>query len=162
MTTIAYANNVMCADTRMTCNSVYSDTNFKKIKEGCEYIIGFAGSEDDVIMAWEALDNGDMPLCEVLKTLLPKTESSGIAALLATRSGDLYDLYGERRFSKCHKPWGAIGSGREFALATLYLGHSAELAVKVAGQFDIYTSKDLVVFKYVTSGSSCSIKKQES
>lgn len=56
----------------------------------------------------------------------------------------VFDVDGKRpTLIRIYDAFHATGSGRDFAIAAMALGHSATIAVKLAARFDVHTSSDV-------------------
>ena len=115
MTTIAYKDGVLAADTRVTAGTTIFP-NESKIVEG----VGIAGSWEAVC----ALRNGQA---------MPK---KGWEAL--TVAGTMFDSGGEQTLPE--GDFWAIGSGAHFALGAMAMGATPEEAVKIAARYDTGTN----------------------
>jgi hypothetical protein len=127
MTVIAWDGTTMAADKRVTFHG--TGITSTKIARVGDYLVGVAGqaSFGGAFREWVAggMLSADYPRpCEVAIAMLVSRE--GAVSLYEQTA---YPTTVEDRFA-------AVGSGKECALAALYLGHSARVAVEVACVFD--------------------------
>lgn len=138
MTTIAYRAGFIAVDTQTTAN------NFK---DPCPHHKALRLSDGSVVAAI-----GDLDLLERLRLHLVDPESNpfdakdvGVGLHFVNRDEIwIYQNNGRYRFAGEYSAW---GSGAAPALAALLLGASAEKAIEVAAQIDIYTGGPIDVFE---------------
>lgn len=131
MTTIAYRDGIMAADTATwDCNGVYFTRATKIIRLNNGRILGGAGSRSMLIrVACWADGNGDKPSPD------DDVSVDRFMGIVAENDKFFYidsSLVEMRQYGS----FIAIGSGRELALGAMAMGASAEDAVTVAIQFD--------------------------
>lgn len=140
MTTIAYDGKTMACDTRVTCGSSYYNTD-TKIYENDDYVIGVAGDAGVGAM-----------LIDCPYILQARHYDFDFEALVFAK--DAKKLYKVAFY----KSWdcalssvipvadkfSAVGSGSEYALAAMYLGHTATRAITVAAEFDMNTGGKII------------------
>lgn len=135
MTTIACDGESMAADGLVCSGSTIFGTKSTKIVELNDgRILGCAGNVryQDLFAAW-LNDGGDMPeLDEEFEALVLQTDGTVVS----------YDYKGRPLPEELPT---ASGSGREFALAAMDLGATAEEAVKIACQRDMMSGGDITV-----------------
>lgn len=128
MTTIAYRDGVMAADSGAWHNSA-SHAWANKLARGPDgTLFGCAGSaaEAEAFLCWvRAGYEGDMPKPRA------KDEDSSFIVLRVPVGGpvELLTAFGTERYDA---PYFAIGSGAETALGALFVGASAERAIEAA------------------------------
>lgn len=137
MTTIAYRDGIMAADSLVTSNDVRRGAVAKIGRFGVGIaggIVGYAGWSGllDTVVSW--LENGAP--ADARPTLHPDTSFSAIVVwpngivTILDKTFIRTDIDGE---------FFAEGSGNEFALGAMAMGAKARQAVEIAARFDIYT-----------------------
>lgn len=141
MTTIAYRDGVMAADTAASWESDGGSYRTRQIKlhraAGC--VVGIAGDyyAGAAFLAWFE-DEDD--------TEKPDPNSAGeFLALIADAAGKIWTANCFYTLVEEEGPYFAIGSGAPYALSGLRLGLSAEEAVAHASEFDTQTHGDITV-----------------
>jgi ATP-dependent protease HslVU (ClpYQ) peptidase subunit len=147
MTTIAYDGYDLACDslgvdpwnTRETTDKVY-------IGEG--FLIGCAGPYAKIIKWYRSLDKA-LTYDELVKTGYPTWdhEKDGPGIILVNRSTGAFTRNMCEIFIPASYPYWAIGSGRDYALAAMRLGKTAEEAIEVAKFFDNDTGGDTHVYE---------------
>jgi ATP-dependent protease HslVU (ClpYQ) peptidase subunit len=138
VTTIAYRDGVIAADTLISCGN-HRDGSYTKIAKRGRLLGGSSGSaaEGYAWLRWfEAGCKGEPP--KMLKT----------NAFIAQPNGTLV-FFGEDG-SFPFKPNGefyAIGSGCEYAVGAMAFGASAPEAVRIAMQFDSGSAGEITVLR---------------
>lgn len=139
MTTIAFDGKTMACDTRVSGSHTYNTDT--KIYENEFVVIGVAGDAGVGIL-----------LVEDDSILVPKHYDFDFSALVWVK--DIETLCKV----EFYKSWdcalssvitiaddfAAVGSGAPYALAAMYLGHTATRSVTVASQFDINTGGKII------------------
>lgn len=147
MTTIAYKDGVLAADSRLTvdhgsgarvhfCRKLFR----KKITEGkktFEVIVATAGEASSGMVFFDWYGTGK-PIPEVLLHL------GGDFTCLVLRPDGLFEFDVYCRAEKIEEDQYAIGSGAMAALAAMRCGKSALEAVRIAAQIDLYTGGRIV------------------
>lgn len=133
MTTAAYRDGIIAADTQLT--------HGKHIKGTCHKIVELR----DGLVYVAACDLRDE---EVFKDiLLDKLEEfhefKKDFEAIVFKDGSLYMAYQNSILSPLTQSYIAIGTGWEIAMAAMMRGDSAEEAVKLAAAMDIYTSEPI-------------------
>lgn len=142
MTTIAYRDGVLAADSLVTLGSTKVHGSYQKIRRIGDYLIGTAGSVADcqAFVVW--LKEGD-------DTLPPPKGEYG--ALVVGPQGKVREI---ENGSVLPSPRGAkffaLGSGGPFALAAMYAGATAAEAVKIAAKIDTNTGLPVKTLKIGT------------
>lgn len=146
MTTIAFDGFSIAADTMNQDGHGLKDYA-SKLLIGKNLIAGGAGERHKISAWWMKVK--DMRISEILDhgypTYHPDTDNSAIMLVDAVTL-KCYKL-GASEFMLCSRGFHAIGSGRDFALAALHMGHSAKDAVQVAMEFDAGTGGEIEVVK---------------
>lgn len=142
MTTIAYRDGVLAADSLVTLGSTKVHGSYQKIRRIGEYLVGTAGSVADcqAFVVWlKECDSTQPP---------PKGEYD---ALVVGPQGRVREI---ENGSVLPSPRGAkffaLGSGGPFALAAMYAGASATEAVKIAAKIDTSTGLPVKTLKIGT------------
>lgn len=136
MTTIAFKDGVMAGDTQENWGG--TPIPAKKVYKLGGALFGTSGSAEFAYVFYDWLKSG-----------LPRREPYGeenVCALVYA-NGLFYFL---ERFIPIpvNKPFWAIGSGAEYALAAMELGKSAEDAVRTAIELDINSGGEVYSVKY--------------
>lgn len=128
MTTVAFDGRTLAADTQ---SSMFRSTMQKvyRLKDG--QLFGACGQFQDSTAVREWLENGGEK---------PKV-SEGFHAILI--DGGLFVLEDKLVKIKYDRPYFAIGSGRDYAMAAMFLGKTAAEAVRVAHEFDLDTGPEV-------------------
>lgn len=139
MTTIAFDGKTMACDTQVTGNYVYNTDT--KIYENEFAVIGVAG--DAGVGAMLIRDNG---------VLNPKSYDFDFEALVFVKDTEKVYTVAFYKSWDCAlssvipvaDAYAAVGSGAPYALAAMYLGHTATSSVTVASQFDTNTGGKII------------------
>lgn len=138
MTTIAYRDGVLAADSQVTLGSMRlpgSALKIGKTKAGVLY--GGAGS---VAACGEFFDWVNSPD----DGELPEGEYSGIIVL---PKGEVMEIENGSFLPKMKQKFIAVGSGAPYALAAMMAGATAQEAVKIATKLDIHSSGPIKTVK---------------
>ncbi len=147
MTTIAYCNGEMAGDTlamdthglKAYCMKISAITIASET-----WLFGSAGERSIGVNLAESID-GLPTFAEFISqriTCDPDDKNSAIVA-----RGDVLFYKVGTTWQQHHNKFHALGSGRDFALAAMYLGKSALEAVEVACEFDGYSGGEIVVLR---------------
>lgn len=129
MTTIAWDGRTLAGDTQY---SMFRGTGSKVFRLKTGALIGSCGQIQDGVAVRDWLENG----CEKPKV------SEGFHAILI-EDGKLFTLEDKLVKIQYDRPFFAIGSGRDFAMAAMHLGRTAAEAIRVSHVFDPDTGPDL-------------------
>lgn len=130
MTTIAYRDGVLAADSLVTLGETALPGATKKITRlPSGDLFGFCGALADGMMLLKALLDEEEDL--------PTWRGGTTGVLIEKKTGRISVYEGHGPFIYEPARFGAWGSGMEFALGALAAGASAEQAVKIATKFDI-------------------------
>ncbi len=140
MTTIAYKDGILVADTQLTMGGMKfkSDPKIVILPNG---VVFSASGPTNVIM--EAVQFFSKPDWDKKLDEAPKTKKT-IEIILVSK-GRVYYCY-----NNClpvpleHRFW-SIGSGWQIAASAMHMGLSAEEAVKFAGELNIHTNQEVQV-----------------
>jgi len=127
MTTIAWDGTTLAADRRISSGTVtYSTTKIRQTGDG--RLIGATG---DFGVCSEMLDwldkGGTRPCCQ---------DSERWASALEIMPDGACWMHNRDSRWLVEDAFVAIGSGRDYAMATMALGYSAEKAIEIASRFD--------------------------
>lgn len=131
MTCIAWDGKALAADKRST-NSGLARTVTKITRVG-KSLVGCAGeaAQGEEMVAW--LRRG----AKVGDFHESQRDKDDWASMLVIRPGGFIDLYERTPYpTRYEDTIFAIGSGRDFALAAMFLGKCASVAVEIASVFD--------------------------
>lgn len=146
----------LVADSQITSGrTIIPLPNFSKLREVNGMIIGTTGSMDEFgMMLYYAKthvpeDNDELDISRFMVEFLAfKKDKFNDAVIrneyLIAFRGKLFTVSNTVAYPV--ETYYAIGSGRDFALAALSLGHSARESVEVATQLDIYVSGEIVEY----------------
>lgn len=129
MTTVAYKDGVMAADSQATCDFHTRVRKIRRMQDGT--LIGGCGSTKacHAVLEWLAAGQEGKP---------PKM--AGAWFIVVPPNGKVY--YAEEQWPPfpVNSSFGAIGSGASVAVGAMEAGASALQAVKIAAKHDGYTS----------------------
>ena len=137
MTTIAFNGQFMAADSKQTDPWGLLSWVNDKILILPDCLIGGAG-EAAMLRKWRRDFKNHWTAQDCLAFGYPsyKKDEDDPAIMLVDRlTGRVY-FHSQGMFHPCSRPYHAIGSGRDFALAAMACGKSAYDAVKIAIDFD--------------------------
>lgn len=142
MTVIAYDGRRLAADKQNTVHG-FSDrvTKIFRVPGG---MVGFAGHAVHIARLVEWFKAGR----PADAWPAPTSEDKCGDALFIDGDGRIFLYSGESPIPMVSEsPFAAMGSGRDYALAALYLGHSASDAVRVASALDIHCGQGVDVLE---------------
>ena len=125
----------MSADSQATSGASASSTT--KIFKGKDYIVGYAGTESAgrKFVSWLKDRETDKP------------SLSDFEALVLHFDGRM-EYWDDNMFPiEIKDPYYAIGSGADFASASMFHGHSTEEALKAARHHDVYTGGKVKTYR---------------
>ena len=141
MTTVAYKSGIIAYDSRFTCGDIIEDDHADKRIDRDGKTFFLSGSCSDWEYLIDSYING--------KAVKDKID----AKCLVVDSGNLYSAaVSDGELWKCIERAGnpiAIGSGKNFALAFMDTGMTAEEAVRATCNRDIYTGGTIRTFKII-------------
>ena len=139
MTTVAYRDGVMAADTGVMDSSGCRYAHVKKIHR-CPNGSLVAGAGDmpsvHAIFAWY---DRDCPVDELPN--IPADDARDVSILIVKPDDTVFYTEKDLQELPIEGEFFAIGSGREGALCAMAAGATAEHAVRIASRFDIYTNE---------------------
>jgi hypothetical protein len=148
MTTIAYRDGIIAADSRVTvateaggsrkhlCTKLYRK-QITESKKTFDVVIATAGEAFSALVFVDWYGTGK-PMPDVLRDL------GGDFTCLILRPDGLWEADVYCRPDKIEEPFYAVGSGSKEALAAMHCGKSARDAVRVAAMIDPYTGGRIV------------------
>lgn len=142
MTTIAYRDGVMAADSQVTSgNRKLRTSKARRLKGGG--LIGGTGNLAHVLKLFRWADGG------LRRGNKPEFPDGGADAecLLVKADGTVWLLDEELEPMQFEDPFLAIGSGGPYAMAAMECGRTPEEAVEVAAKFDAATSGPVQVWR---------------
>ncbi len=142
MTTIAWDGTTLAADRRISSGTVtYSTTKIRRTEDG--RLIGATG---DFGVCAEMLDwlekGGPRPACQ---------DSERWASALEIKPDGTCWMHNRDSRWRVEDEFVAIGSGRDYAMATMALGYSAEKAIEIASRFDPGTGNGIDTLERVAA-----------
>lgn len=150
MTTIAYANGIMAADTRTTQGTEFQNGVLKIYNTG-KYLVGVAGdlAAGRPVFDWimQVQDRASDPggFYEHKDTL--RAEEADFTALIVSRDADIWYMEGPYGMETA-RDFEAIGSGDAYALGALCMGATAPEAVKLAIGLDSGSGGEVVITSF--------------
>lgn len=145
MTTIAYREGVLCADTSVHDRDTYVGAMDKIVKRKSDgKLAGAAGAMEDVVAFLDWFMRGSRGSLSVSKT-------GNFEGLVVHGKGEV-EWFGANGRSKpillADFPFTAIGSGFKVAMGAMAHGASAQDAIKIACQLDVYTREPITTLRY--------------
>lgn len=158
MTTIAYDGKSLAADSRSCIGDMVYEEDCQKIftDVGPFAVIGIAG---DYQASMDVIDTiKDFLNIQHIRDIDFKALKWECVFIAVTDAGEVWYYRGDGSFTLRPDKAFAIGSGGPFALGAMGAGCTAEEAVKIAAQFDLYTNDTVVVANLVESKETDSLK----
>lgn len=154
MTTVAWDGETMACDSLSTDSWGLRDKCYDKILVGPDFIVGGAGDLGPLLQWQKHVRQHKMRGLEVLQYGIPEYNKDhfDITLLLILVEGFdklIYRTSYGAFFSSVHKRM-AIGSGRDYAMAAMYLDKPAAEAVKIASIFDNGTNNDVRYYNFIS------------
>lgn len=139
MTTIAWDGAVLAADRRITSGTVtYSTTKIRRTADG--RLIGATGDYGVCSAMLDWLESGgSRPTCQ--------DSERWISALEIMPDGSCWMHNRDSRW-RVEDGFVAVGSGRDYAMATMALGHDARRAIEIASRFDPGTGNGVDALRF--------------
>lgn len=139
MTTIAYRNGILAADTQADGNGwTFETPKIKRLADG--RLLAAAGTVALIqeMYAWVEVgaDPEKFPAAQ-------RTEKDWEAVLVVQPDGKLLRYERSPYPVEIRAPYYAAGSGRDYALMAMRLGKSAPEAVQLASEFDVHTGHEV-------------------
>lgn len=155
---------IMAADSILVKGWSKRNSNFAKIAEINDMIVGGTGSAQEISMMWHYMQT-HKPASPTEKDVLTfiiefskwKSDMGGGSnlenAYLLAYKGHLFEI--EDMFVHEIFDYIAIGAGEDFSTAALYLGHSPQEAVKVACDLSCYVCEPIIEYKMTKEANKC-------
>jgi hypothetical protein len=146
MTTIAYDGRTMVADTLVTDGWGMKELVRNKIWANVKLLVGAAGDHGDIHRWMAANLHDETNIGHLLNVGYPsysKNDNDPSIIVVNRTNGAVY-RHTSGVFVRVSRPFHAVGSGRDYALAAMHLGHDALEAVRAAAEFDVHTGGRLV------------------
>jgi len=146
LTTIAYKDGVVAADSQRSSGYIRVGETVKIVQNAAGDIAGGCGSDAFCAAFQEWFLGGEQT--EMAK---PETEegSSG-RGIIFRANGWIEELDGDG-WSKIIATLYAVGSGRELAMGAMAFGATPEEAIAVAAEYDVYTGGRVVSLRHPPS-----------
>lgn len=152
MTTIAYKNGIMVSDGRMSLGDMIIKDDTEKVFWVNNHLVGVCGRARAIntFVTWlQKMTDYHIVNQEVgeLVDLVPPAldDDEGYSALVVTPSRQVLMYEGNTPIDMGLDVPMSVGSGSCFALAAMKAGNSAEEAVKVACELDVYSGGEITV-----------------
>lgn len=147
MTTVAYRDGVLAADSLCTSNDTVTGhaVKLRRLADGrLAGLLGRAGAAQRLLSWIEAGAQGEQP-------------GGDAAVVIVDRDGATY--YEDGVSERCSRaPFKAWGTGGCLAMGAMAAGTSAEQAVRIACEWDIYTGGDVTVLSL--HASDCATRNE--
>ncbi len=139
MTTVAYDGKNLCADSRSSLGDMIYEEDAQKIfpNIGPFSVLAIAGDYQDAMDIMESIK--EFSNLDHIRSI-PKEEMGDAQLIGITHDGELWSYAGSHSCKLRADMPIAIGSGRQFALAAMDLGKSAEEAIIYASSRDMFTN----------------------
>ena len=152
MTTIAYRDGIMAAEGKMTLGDMVIKLDTEKVFWVNNHLVGVCGRACAIntFVTWlQKMTDYHIVNQEVgeLVDLVPPAleDDEGYSALVVTPSRQVLMYDGNTPIDMGSDVPMSVGSGSCFALAAMKAGNSAEEAVKVACELDVYSGGEITV-----------------
>lgn len=141
MSTIAYRDGIIAADTLCIRSSVRTGYCTKIARRPDGTLGGAVGSLSfaSAFLRWISEDTGDAPARE-------KDDGYYDAGLIVHPDG-VIEVFEYKGYATIRAPYYAMGSGAEFAFASMSRGDSAAIAVATAIHFDIHSGGEIEILQ---------------
>lgn len=146
MTTVAFDGRFMAADSKSLDAWGLKEHHARKIHYMKHVVIGGAG-ESGQIQRWTRSLRSDISFAELLELGYPAyvKDTNDPSLLVVDRATRRAYRHVSGLFLACERPFHAVGSGRDYALAAMACGKTAQQAVEIAMSFDNGTGGEIVV-----------------
>lgn len=152
MTTISYKDGIMCSDGRMSLGDMIIKDDTQKVFWVNNHLVGVCGRARAIntFVTWlQKMTDYHIVNQEVgeLVDLVPPAleDDEGYSALVVTPSRQVLMYEGNTPIDMGMDVPMSVGSGSCFALAAMKAGNSAEEAVKVACELDVYSGGEITI-----------------
>lgn len=155
MSTVAYRNGIMAADSAGWSGDTYIGTHAKMRQIGTR-LVGCVGGLASIELFMEYMKKRTAAALQRLRELEHKTDQDSnqaatsdldLAAICVDNDGSVSIWDNSLVPLRCEAAYYAIGSGEEYALGAMAIGASAEDAVRAAAHHDAHTRLPVVVMK---------------
>lgn len=143
MTTIAYRDGTLAADTRATVGDNVLGNVIKIARNSNGDLAGAAGmaSYSYTFLKWfTSLETGEPPQAV-------KDDQTFDRGVIFRKTGQIIVFEPTGRY-ECTAPYYALGSGRPEALGAMFAGADAETAIKAAAAHDANTGGNITVLRH--------------
>lgn len=142
MTTIAYRDGVLAADTALSYGSMLRGaTKITRCSDGV--LAGAAGNAgyNTLFLQWaERGRHGEPPVAQRV--------DDGLDRGVLFYPDGVVEIYEANGVYRCRPPYYAFGSGKSEALGAMFAGADAEMAVRAAIEHDPGTGGDITVLRH--------------
>lgn len=141
MSTIAYRDGIIAADTLCVRNGTRTGSFTKIARHANGTLGGAVGSLifGSAFLKWVCEGTGDPP---------PREKDDGYYdAGLLIRPDGIIEVFEFKGQAIIRAPYYALGSGSEFAFASMFRGDSAAVAIATAIHFDIHSGGEVEIFQ---------------
>ena len=155
MTTISYKNGVMSGDGRMSLGDMIIKDNTEKVFWVNNHLVGVCGRARAIntFVSWlqkqtdyHIVNSGVGDLVDLIPPVLE--DDDGYTALVVTPSRQVLMYEGNTPIDMGNDVPMSVGSGSAFALAAMKAGASAEEAVKVACELDVFSGGEITTVSF--------------
>lgn len=139
MTTIAYKDGILAADTLFSCMGTVAGYGPKIERTPSGRLVGASGNATYIrrLLKWAKTEKGDPPL-------LKSTENG--MGLIVELDGTVTELNEDGSYS-LSMPFHASGSGTVLAMGVMAQGGTAEEAIRIAIRYDLHTGGDVMTLQ---------------
>lgn len=145
MTTIAWDGKTLASDSLGDQNGLRMPTTKLHrgvLTDGCPFIIGISGQHSWANMLYNWVRTLDtMGVCRA-RYPDQDAENDPTAILVLGKNHAVFYKTGAT-WATLERKFHAVGSGRDFAIAAMYLGGNAKDAIKLAIEFDVYSGGEI-------------------
>ena len=166
MTTIVLDSNlVMAGDSRMALGNHHVGDYAEKVFRIQDWTVGVAGAYSECLAFLDMIEEQIERARVQETTFLPIPESvvedmENFSAIVVNPAGDVF-VFETSRFSVPTQAPVCIGSGSDYAYGALAMGATAEQAVQVASQYDLYTGGGIKVIDCKSSPENCALTREK-
>lgn len=155
---------IMAADSILVKGWSKRNSNFAKIAEINDMILGGCGSAQEISFMWHYMQTHKPASAtdkDVLTFMIEFTQwKNNIGAGSCIENEYLFAYQGhlfEIQNMLVHEvlDYVAVGAGEDFANAALYLGHTPKEAVKVACDLSCYVCEPIIEYKMAKENNKC-------
>jgi ATP-dependent HslUV protease subunit HslV len=147
MTTLAYRDQILAADSGAWVGNVMHRTSAKLAKDSLGRLHGVVGNAGEATTYLNWVRSGMEGPPPMPKEIDPKDSTSSFIALIIELDGTIYMHTAGGQEEHIDAPYFALGSGSEFAMGAMYAGGSAETAVHAAAAHSNYAATPIVTMR---------------